>query len=188
MEGIQPDESRRDHQYVSRLLSSTITEVSSAYHSWKRASTRQLLDSLARPHVSLLERSIYDVSIHPVNLNDVETYIGSDSSNPTEHEPHATVVGDGTFILYEFEDGCTPRSVTLSPEPDIIIDDFAPCKPYESCAPALQNIFIGDDSSDMPFLPLADDDSFDWNAYLEEYTSFSWQRENDPDCEHDYWM
>lgn len=55
---------------------------------------------------------------------------------------------------------------------------------YESCAPISRNIFHGDDPSDMPFMPYADDPTFDHSAYNEEYDAFAWQtRQMDPDCE-----
>jgi hypothetical protein len=51
-----------------------------------------------------------------------------------------------------------------------------PSPQYEACTPLDQNIYLGDDSSDMPFLPFADDPRFsDWKSHSDEYKTLSWQ-------------
>ncbi|KAF8351574.1 hypothetical protein F5887DRAFT_913317 [Amanita rubescens] len=60
-----------------------------------------------------------------------------------------------------------------------------PSPQYEACTPLEQNIYLGDDSSDMPFLPFADDPSFsDWKSHSDEHKTLSWQNMiRDPNLE-----
>ncbi|KAE9398446.1 SET domain-containing protein [Gymnopus androsaceus JB14] len=62
---------------------------------------------------------------------------------------------------------------------------FKPAPSFDSCTPISNNQFTGDDPNDMPFIPLADDPSFDWKTHCEKYKSFSWGpgRVFDSDCE-----
>lgn len=50
-----------------------------------------------------------------------------------------------------------------------------PTDPYESCLPAYRQILYGDDPDDMPFLPYADDTSFNSAGYIAEHNRFAWQ-------------
>ncbi|KAI0350799.1 SET domain-containing protein [Trametes cingulata] len=53
---------------------------------------------------------------------------------------------------------------------------------YESCAPASQNILHGDDPNYMPFVPHADDPTFDHEDHVLEYKGLAWQESyRDPD-------
>ncbi|KAJ4485830.1 hypothetical protein J3R30DRAFT_3282052 [Lentinula aciculospora] len=69
-----------------------------------------------------------------------------------------------------------PTSSTLV-DPHIIALEapFEPTPSYDSCNPISNNHFTGDDSNHMPFLPLADDPSFDWKEHCENYRYFAWQ-------------
>jgi hypothetical protein len=65
---------------------------------------------------------------------------------------------------------------------------FAPHASYESCTPAPQCIFLGDDPEVMPFIPFADDPRFDYIDNTTFYDGFAWQCNGqcmhlDSDCE-----
>ena len=47
--------------------------------------------------------------------------------------------------------------------------------------PAYRQVLHGDDSNTMPFAPFADDPSFDFAEYAEEYENFAWQDDLSPD-------
>ncbi|KAJ7914045.1 hypothetical protein B0H13DRAFT_1712227 [Mycena leptocephala] len=65
-----------------------------------------------------------------------------------------------------------------------VADTFSALPAYEYCTPTVRNIFQGDDPHDMPFVPFADDPTFNHARYLEEYRSFSWRTSAlDPDLE-----
>ncbi|GAV98858.1 SET domain-containing protein [Lentinula edodes] len=69
------------------------------------------------------------------------------------------------------------RELTTLTDPHTIILEapFEPPPSYDSCNPVSNNHFTGDDASHMPFLPLADDPSFDWKGYCVNYKYFAWQ-------------
>ncbi|KAJ7747839.1 hypothetical protein B0H16DRAFT_1850398, partial [Mycena metata] len=55
---------------------------------------------------------------------------------------------------------------------------------HEYCTPATRNISQGDDPNDLPFIPFADDPSFDHASYLHAFARYSWERPvADPDVE-----
>lgn len=58
-----------------------------------------------------------------------------------------------------------------------------PSDVYESFTPVSRNIERGDDSDNMPFIPFADDPSFDSEDYMGFFGQISWQNETfrDPD-------
>lgn len=56
---------------------------------------------------------------------------------------------------------------------------------YECCTSTSRSVMVGDDPNYMPFLPFADDPTFNHQDLMDEYKFFSWQRPNqDPNCEY----
>jgi len=55
---------------------------------------------------------------------------------------------------------------------------------YESWAPTNRNIFRGDDSDDLQFLPFADEPAFDKKTYQKFFKTLAWQggEQMDADC------
>ncbi|RPD53881.1 SET domain-containing protein [Lentinus tigrinus ALCF2SS1-6] len=51
----------------------------------------------------------------------------------------------------------------------------APYPRYESCPPINNNILLGDDSNYLPFMPFADDPTFDYHDYLADHKGLAWQ-------------
>ncbi|KAG1905918.1 uncharacterized protein F5891DRAFT_942630 [Suillus fuscotomentosus] len=81
------------------------------------------------------------------------------------------------------EDG-TPRSTSTISLQVVHAELFEPHKPYEYCTPISRNIFRGDDDDMMPFIPYADDPTFDHVDHTLCYGSFAWQDDDyDPDLE-----
>ncbi|KIK70705.1 hypothetical protein GYMLUDRAFT_89715 [Collybiopsis luxurians FD-317 M1] len=68
-------------------------------------------------------------------------------------------------------------STDTMPRPKIISLEtpLEPTPLFNSCTPISSNQFTGDDSNHMPFIPLADDPSFDWKGHCEKYKDFEWQ-------------
>lgn len=96
--------------------------------------------------------------------------------------------GDETFTILEYLDGSGPsKTANVSAEVIGVLPALEPYPQYESCAPVRRNIMHGDDSDHMPFIPLADDPTFDIVEHTEEYRYFEWQTADcDPDCESKY--
>jgi hypothetical protein len=75
--------------------------------------------------------------------------------------------------------------VRREPEDSTIIApklDLPPYPTYEACTPVSGNIWKGDDSPHMPFVPCADEPDFDQIEHSMAYENFAWQNGNrDPD-------
>jgi hypothetical protein len=69
---------------------------------------------------------------------------------------------------------CETVSLKLPP-------DFAPHPPYESCTPAVQTIALRENEEQLPFIPYADDPTWDIGMYLSQYEAFAWENLVDPD-------
>ncbi|KAG1877921.1 hypothetical protein DFJ58DRAFT_648419 [Suillus subalutaceus] len=80
------------------------------------------------------------------------------------------------------EDGTSRSTSTISLQV-IHAELLEPHKSYEYCTPISRNIFRGDDDDMMPFIPYADDPTFDHVDHTLCYGSFAWQVDYDPDLE-----
>lgn len=95
----------------------------------------------------------------------------ADANTRVKDAEDSDIVGElGQLNLQE-------RELTTLTDPHTIILEapFEPPPSYDSCNPVSNNHFTGDDASHMPFLPLADDPSFDWKGYCVNYKYFAWQ-------------
>ncbi|OSC99568.1 SET domain-containing protein [Trametes coccinea BRFM310] len=71
---------------------------------------------------------------------------------------------------------------SVIPESEVHVEPPSAYTAYESCTPIDQNILHGDDSNYMPFIPLADDPTFDHEDHAMEYKRLAWQEPyRDPD-------
>jgi hypothetical protein len=83
--------------------------------------------------------------------------------------------------VWDYENGTMERVPLHVTRVDIA---FPALPAHEYCTPITRNLFLGDDPHDLPFIPFADDPTFDLARYLEEYKTFSWRESAvDPDCE-----
>ncbi|THV03667.1 SET domain-containing protein, partial [Dendrothele bispora CBS 962.96] len=87
---------------------------------------------------------------------------------------------------------CIPIDNTDNPE-QISIDDtrcitvpvpFCARSPdYECCAPTAMSVLVEDDSHYMPFVPFADDPSFDFKSHVEQYKYIAWEHRDFSDVD-----
>lgn len=71
-----------------------------------------------------------------------------------------------------------PRKEIIIKEPECV-----PYESYEYCTPTSSNIWKGDDSPTMPFIPYSDDPSFDALEHCRRYNSLAWEHPRiDPNC------
>ncbi|KAI0253462.1 hypothetical protein BJV78DRAFT_211135 [Lactifluus subvellereus] len=67
--------------------------------------------------------------------------------------------------------------------------DFAPYPRYESCTPSVQTVALRvgsaahDEFDTAPFVPYADDPTFDAKVYLDQFRQFAWEGLANPDVE-----
>ena len=59
----------------------------------------------------------------------------------------------------------------------VIVDQFIAEPDYEACTPIQNNVWRGDDPDRMPFIPNADDPTFDAIGHTSFYGSLSWQED-----------
>lgn len=101
--------------------------------------------------------------------------------------PTPLVAGDspadlesGEFVYSDYEDGSETK---FEPIEVYFGDEVLPHPAYEICTPAARNIMVGDDINQMPLRPFADDPTFDFKLYNDEYWYFKWQyNQVDPAC------
>ncbi|TFY55068.1 hypothetical protein EVJ58_g8483 [Rhodofomes roseus] len=107
----------------------------------------------------------------------------SGDSTPLNHVDGTKSRATETFLVLELygdsistEDAVKVETITLT--------DFEPCSSYQGCTPIPANLLQGDDPSDLKFIPLADDPTFNAAEYFADYEHLAWQlqeKEVDPD-------
>ncbi|KAH9047475.1 hypothetical protein EDB83DRAFT_1463014 [Lactarius deliciosus] len=162
-----PDESRA-------LAFQVYKEVWDEFNKWKQENCKQQLLLLQKPlpprtaaEDALLEAS----TLRDGEPGEVEIIYLCDSEDDVPLHP-----GGSTVLMCE--------TVHLEPP-----SDFAPHPRYESCTPAVQSILLRPGSvaeeelTILPFVPYADDPTFDAKGYLGVHERFAWVELGDPDVE-----
>ncbi|KAI8977707.1 hypothetical protein BD414DRAFT_524347 [Trametes punicea] len=143
------------------LVASTLREVGREYYTWEFEHCSRTLASLAAPKPSKPK----DLPSLPPLGTEASTHLSQTEcilSCPLRLKRYCTV-GD-RWECFE-----------VSPQADIPVTPLESFPAYESCTPIGQNILHGDDSNFMPFVPLADDPSFDHEDHVLEYRGLAWQ-------------
>ncbi|KAF8152093.1 hypothetical protein K438DRAFT_1864497 [Mycena galopus ATCC 62051] len=156
--------------YATSLVQKVFNEVHEEFRLWKRDYASRMLQAVARPpspQTTLLE---------PLNFENADLV----SSEPTE-KPHSPLSTVKYMEIQDSELGTTQR---VPMQVFNVVDPFPAVPAHEFCTPTSRNIFLGDDPSYMPFLPFADDPTFDQARYVSEHKGFEWRRPRvDPDLE-----
>ncbi|KAI9462879.1 hypothetical protein BJY52DRAFT_1255768 [Lactarius psammicola] len=162
-----PDESRA-------LAFRVYKEVWDEFNKWKVENCEQQLLLLQKPLPP--PAAAKDALLEASNLRDgqpgeVEIIYLCDSEDEVPPNP-----GGSTVLM------CETVHLELPME-------FTPHPRYESCTPAVQSIAprIGSAADNeievLPFVPYADDPTFDAKAYLGTFKRFAWEELGDPDVE-----
>lgn len=166
---------------TSELVQSVLSQVQTEFASWNVTYCRQVLTSLTPSsswrsclHPDLRSPGLASMTGNFNSLLDVRSIVSEANSPPPLFSLTQEVYSpDGTVI--------ETSSVKLEV---IRVSSMEPHPPYESSSPLHHNVFKGDDSDNMDFIPYADDHTFDQASHTHHYGSFSWQDTFDPDCEH----
>ena len=141
--------------------------VTEEYFSWSALDSDRALSSVAKP------------SRRPPPLPKLD-----EAHNDVVTSPSGPYTQNFEVIDFDHHhDGQqTSKSTTLSvSSPAIKLEaSFQPYPPYTYCAPASRNIFTGDDSHYMPFIPFADDEDYNYTADIDLYHYFAWQKSDSP--------
>ena len=88
------------------------------------------------------------------------------------------------FTIHEYETthDVSPRRVRETKALVLNADPFPPYPSYNACTPLSRNIMVGDDPDKLPFLPFADDPTYDYELDIGHYSYFAWPNlAQDPD-------
>ena len=149
---------------AKQLIAQTFKEVWKEYYSWETVHSAQLLRSLAAKNPE-----------KPVEFSVLTAESEDDSSE--------VATSGASFQRYPLVndkwDGLTRRTESV-----VVSSHLTPHPPYESCTPISHSILHGDDSNFMPFVPLADDPTFNHQEHAYEYKALAWQQAyRDPESE-----
>ncbi len=81
-----------------------------------------------------------------------------------------------SFTYYDLSSSHEPEHRHIFPEVVPAADTLpAPYPIYESCTPINANILHGDDPNYLPFIPFAEDPTFDYRDYMYDHKGLAWQ-------------
>ena len=160
-----------DSGETSTLARSTFQNVWMQFYHWEYAFCLDTIQSLT---------SIRDAEYWNVDVGFPSTTTRSSSTSSSRSLSQNTVVRTS----YTVDSAPVSKRVEI----DVIdVHSFDPHPDYESTTPTSKNIFQGDDSDCMAFIPYAEDPTFDHVDHTHYYKKegFSWQvKFHDPDGKH----
>ncbi|KAF8268570.1 hypothetical protein EI94DRAFT_1800296 [Lactarius quietus] len=164
-----------EHEEDRALALRVYKEVWDEFNKWKVENCEQQLLLLQKPlppataaEDALLEESNLREGGEP---GEVEVIYICESEDDIPPNP-----GSATVLMYE------TVHIELPP-------DFAPHPRYEFCTPAVQSIALRSGSAAeheveiLPYVPYADDPTFEAKEYLRMFERFAWEQIGDPDVE-----
>ncbi|KAH9932330.1 uncharacterized protein B0H18DRAFT_1208615 [Fomitopsis serialis] len=149
-------------------IRSVFRQVWNEYYAWEAVLASKALASIHTEQKKDQDRqSFFRMGEHlPLVSRDSNLHKSVDGSKTRETE---------AFTALEFGDQSATLEDTVVDVEVLSLKDFEPCPSYEACTPIPANVLQGDDSSDMPFIPLADDPTFDATDHCLDYDNFAWQ-------------
>ncbi|KAI0656123.1 hypothetical protein C8Q70DRAFT_391854 [Cubamyces menziesii] len=143
-----------DPASAKQLVAQTFKHVWKGYYTWETVHSSQLLGSLAAKNPA-----------KPIEF----------SALAAEDDSSEVATSGASFrrnhVVNDKWDGLTRRTESV-----VVSSHLTPHPPYESCTPITHNILHGDDSNFMPFVPLADDPTFNHQEHAYEYKALAWQQ------------
>ena len=149
---------------TANIVKKQFEDVSREYYAWEQIYCSEKIASLCVP--TPVVGSITDFNVH--------------LDAPRETHPETSSVStagqEALFARYIVHDNGTSEADLVHADViNIIATPPTPYPSYESCTPTSRNILHGDDPPAMPFLPFADDPSFNPTDYMLEHTRLAWQ-------------
>lgn len=145
------------------LIRSVLETTWNEYNEWERKDCENAIMALASPNPRLYDTTEQDATSRPSG----------------QTLPDAAAHGDTALEVHHIEGSSS--TVTLAPVKVISVQNHLPAaSPYESSPLTTRNIFTGDDSNDLPFIPFADDKTFDHDSHALRHKRFAWDHDYDP--------
>lgn len=161
---------------VKELAASVFADVCQEYEKWERRSSMMEIKSLQRKGKRYQRPPKLDI-ITKMNLlaeNPGLEHL-KDVSSQLKLEPVSSpITGPSTSRDPEHIQAHVIPILTLK-GPVIEAPFLEPCAPYESCAPAFCNDFLGNDPEPLPFIPFADDRNFPLEEFSDHWNDTAWQ-------------
>ena len=140
---------------TTALVKSVFRDVWTEFYVWEKKYCRDTLASLAKNRPTNTRHANSSSAARKQRLDDIKAKL----------------------------EECMQDEVELSDD-DIEAPAVQPYPSYEASAPISSNIWRGDDSPLMPFIPYADEPDFNYAANWAKYDKFAWQKHpntDDPD-------
>ncbi|PIL34576.1 transcription factor [Ganoderma sinense ZZ0214-1] len=154
----------------ARAVKKQFEDVLREYYAWEPTYCSEKLGSLAVSIPLVGSATDFDM-IH----------LGGSSSSSTQPETETRSVSATRGVSFEFDRYIAHDNDLLEVELvraetiDTTVSLPTPYPSYESCTPTSRNILHGDDPHAMPFLPFADDPSFNPTDYVLDHKRLAWQ-------------
>lgn len=173
LSNLKPQSSEYSHTELRELGLKMYKEVWKQFYEWEPRECRQIIHALAGRRIPG-EKEKYNKAIDqlldPDALQDSEMQIDSNEPN----QPLLIVTqydAEGRGISYPLE----MEEISVDPT-------FEAHPPYESCPPTNQSIRFSMRET-VPFIPYGDEEGFPVMEYLDQFQSFAWEKDFDPDSE-----
>jgi histone-lysine N-methyltransferase EZH2 len=155
--------------YATSLVQNVFDEVYDEFRLWKRDYASRALQAVAR-------------GARPSSPKDPISQ--AEISEPTSSEPEKALLSPSPTLEYtEIWDAETRTTAKVPTQVFRVLDTFSALPAHEYATPSARNIFLGDDPGALPFIPFADDPTFNRALFLREYKKFSWRMASaDTDC------
>ena len=156
------------------IVASEFRDTWAAYYAWEPSYCAEKLASLqgSLPRLEPTE-----------DLLDPFASLGSDWRTPgSPHDDSDSGQPESTFTQYIIDAHGQATSSVVRAVTTTQGTPLPPYPTYEFCTPVSWNISHGDDPIHAPFIPLADDPSFDFEDWAFAHEDFRWQQAHlDPD-------
>ncbi|TBU37894.1 SET domain-containing protein [Dichomitus squalens] len=148
------------------VVKETFREVWYDYYAWEPTYCSRKLTSL-RANMGL-------PAVHSISDSDL-----TDPNHPAEDgiptRNMSITDSETSFTRYTVNESIQLHTAIVDADTTTITMTLTPYPPYESCTPASRNILHGDDPNYLPFVPFADDPTFDPTEYVYDHKGLAWQ-------------
>ena len=163
---------------TSVLVQNILSQVQAEFIVWNAGHCHQTLTSLTAP-------SNWRSCRHPDFRSPTLVSIPPTSNSSPEVGCVIPEVNSSLLSIQVYSpEGTVIETSSVKIEVIHAISSLEPHPRYESCSPLHRNLFKGDDSDNMDFVPYADDYTFDQTSHMRHYGTLSWKDDYDPDCEY----
>ncbi|KIM35852.1 hypothetical protein M413DRAFT_449582 [Hebeloma cylindrosporum] len=181
-QGQQPLTPALENDAPRDFISETRDSVWAEHAAYHLEHCSDSLLSLQRPHPRRRRRPPPPRSplLADHSLSDSQS-ASTSSANPPSHPPQFE-----SFTIHEYQTRNEAPLIRVRETKALVLtaDAFPLYPSYNACAPISRNITVGDDPDWLPFIPFADDPTYDYDVDIEHHSYFAWPNlAQDPDIQ-----